>query len=113
MPVRFTSEQFATCDSIAAEQFYRDLHADMVTAFPDMEETRIAQYGALCRPACRQLGIETEQAITCFHILTLYREKLLSDHEGYADEHARYVRKYGSGNQVPVDMHAWLTACVA
>ena len=113
MPVRFSSDQMATCDAIAVAQFYAELHSDMVTAFPDMDEQRISQYCALCRTTCARLGIETQQAIYCFHVLTLHGDRLICETEGYMDEHMRYVRKYGSGNQVPVDLHAWLTACAA
>lgn len=109
MPVRFSSEQFALCDAIAVEDFYRELHADMVVAFPDMDEERIRQYGALCRTTCVRLGIETSHAIYCFHILTLHLDQLLSETPGYSDEHARYVRKFGSGDQLPIDLHERLT----
>jgi hypothetical protein len=89
MPMRLSPHQFAACDAIAVEDFYSKLHVDMVTAFPDMDEERIRQYGALCRTTCARLGVETSQAIYCFHILTLHQDKLLSETEGYADEHAR------------------------
>ena len=113
MQVQLSSDQFAACDTIALEQFYDALHVDMVAAFPDMHEARIRQYNALCRTSCVRLGIETEQAIYCFHVLTLHGDRLISETEGYVDEHVRYLRKYGSGNQVPVDLHAWLTVCAA
>jgi hypothetical protein len=113
MPVRMSPQQFAACDAIAVEDFYRELHDDMVAAFPEMEEERIRQYNALCRTTCARLGVETEQAIYCFHILTLHQDRLLSETEGYADRHSLYVRKYGSGDQLPIDLHAWLTVCVA
>jgi hypothetical protein len=113
MPVRFSSDQMATCDAIAVEDFYRTLHKDMVAAFPDMDEDRIGQYNALCRTTCARLGVETTQAIYCFHILTLHQDRLLSENEGYAEEHIRYVHKYGSGDHLPIDMHAWLSVCAA
>jgi hypothetical protein len=113
MAARFTQAQFAMADQIAEDQFHDDLRAEMMVAFPHLDKTLVAQYCALCRATCARLGIQTEKAISCFFILSLHGERLLSETDGYADEHVRYVRKYGSGEQVPIDMHAWLTACAA
>lgn len=105
MAVRLSSDQFALCDQIAAEQWFADLRDTMfkhhTTIAPPDQETLFNA----CRTDCTRLGIASEMALHAYFDMSFALGKLLSGEEGYMDSHDDFLQRFGTADHLPITLY--------
>lgn len=102
---RFSNQQFVAFERKADQRFEKELDAYLEEAFEDVadDDRRLRLKG--CREHCDALGITSEYGITCYCFLSFMLERPLAHEDDFLTEHQRYQLKYGSADQLPIDLY--------
>jgi uncharacterized protein YcaQ len=105
MPVRFSSEQFALCDAIAAEQWFDDMREVLFKHHKDIAPAQQDMLFDACRADCARLGIVSEMALHAYFDMSFALGGLLSAEDGYMESHAIFLKRYETADRLPIDMY--------
>lgn len=105
MPVRFSSDQMATCDAIAVAQWFADLREVLDTHYAEMPAAQRDALFADCRADCTRLGIASEMALHAYFDMSFALGRLLSGEQGYMDGHADFLQRFGTADHLPITLY--------
>jgi hypothetical protein len=105
MPVRFSSEQFAVCDAIAAEKWFDDLRDVLFAHHKDIAPQDQEKLFAACRDESVRLGLSSEMALHAFFDMSFALGSLLSAEDGYMDSHKAFLKRYDTADRLPIELY--------
>lgn len=103
-----SSRQYASLDRGARDRFYADLDSYLAESFPEYDVNQRSALIRDCRDACKTLGIENEDGIHAYHVLSFTAGASIGKDPDYQAAHRRYILTGNPPDQLPLDLHSAL-----
>lgn len=102
--------QYASLDRVARDRFYKDLENYLAEHFPEYDSSQRKTLIEVCRAACKSLGIQNEDGIHAYHVVSFMAGASVGETPDYQAAHRRNILIGNLPDQLPLDLQSALAA---
>lgn len=98
--------QYASLDRLAQARFYAELDSYLAESFPEYALNQRTALIQACRAGCEALGIQNEDGIHAYHVLSFMAGASIGKDADYQVAHRRYILTGNQPDQLPLDLYS-------